>query len=75
MDAKLRKTPFSQVFIDNMDCFPPEQLEKIMSMEPKGAIAHTVKAKVGKILETSDSRTCGIAFFNSRNKSVDMASK
>lgn len=56
MEAQLRKTPFSQVFIDNMSCFPPEQLEKIMSMEPKGTTGHTRKAKFGKILEASDFR-------------------
>ena len=54
MGIKPRKTPFSQVFIDNMSCFPPEQLEKIISMEPKGTTGAYRESKFVKLLETGD---------------------
>jgi len=67
-NIKLRKTPFSQMFIDNMSCFPPEQLEKIMSMEPKGTTGNVGKAKFGKLLDTRDFRDSGVTLFKTRNK-------
>ncbi len=67
--VKLRKTPFSQVFIDNIDCYPKEQLEKILSMEPKSATGLGRKKKLGKLLDVSDFRDSRLVLFNDRNKS------
>ena len=67
-NVNIRKTPFSQMFIDNMSCFPPEQLEKILQMEPKGLSGHIKKARFGTLLETSDFRSNGLELFKARNK-------
>ena len=64
----MRRTPLTQVLLDNLECFTPEQIEKISSTEPLHRIGHKAKARFGKILETSDFKTSGITLFKTRNK-------
>ena len=64
----MRKTPLTQMFLDNLECFTPEQIEKISNMEPLHMIGRVPKARFGKILEVSDFKNSGIKLFKTRNK-------
>ena len=58
-----RKTPFSQMFLDNVSCFTPEQIEKISTMEPEQTIGYHKKSKFGLLAEATGFRKCRIELF------------
>lgn len=55
------------MLLDNLECFTPEQIEKICNTEPLHMIGHVPKSRFGKILEVSDFQTSGITLFKTRN--------
>jgi hypothetical protein len=64
----MRQTPLTDMFLSNLECFTPEQIEKISNTDPECRIGARQKSKSGKILDTSDFRTSGLTLFITRNK-------
>ncbi|KKN51745.1 hypothetical protein LCGC14_0619220 [marine sediment metagenome] len=58
----MRATPLSDMLINNLDCFTPEQLEKIFNTEPRRTHA---KARFGVMVDTdtNDYAQSGFEFF------------
>ena len=63
----MRTTPLSQMLLDNLACFPPEQLEKIMNMEPENLINNHQKAKYGVAIDNCDFHYNGTGLLKSRD--------
>ncbi len=61
----MRTTPLSDMLINNLDCFTPEQLEKIFNTEPDGFTAGHTKAIYGVAYDTdtNDYAQSGFEFF------------
>jgi hypothetical protein len=58
-----RQTPLTQMFLDNLVCFTPEQIEKISNTEPEHRIGAHKKCKFGVLAEATDFRSSGIGLF------------
>jgi len=60
-----RKTPLSNMLIENLHCFTPEQLEKILTTEPNGSLFNHAKCKFGAMVDTdaNDYAQSGFEFF------------
>jgi hypothetical protein len=56
------------MFLDNLVCFTPEQIEKISSMEPAHYLGRHAKCRFGVLAEATDFRENGIGLFKARNK-------
>ncbi len=68
MTDKQRQTPLTKMFLDNLQCFTPEQIEKISNMEPAHYIGRSAKCRFGVLAEATDFRGCEIVLFKTRNK-------
>lgn len=64
----MRTTPLTQIFLDNLVCFTPEQIEKISNMEPAHRIGANRKCRFGVLAESTDFRRGGGELFKTRNK-------
>jgi hypothetical protein len=63
----MRRTPLTQMLLDNLECFTPEQIEKVSTIEPTHKNSYRRKCGFGKILDMSDFQTSGIELFKTRN--------
>ncbi len=64
----MRQTPLTKMFLDNLQCFTPEQIEKISNMEPAHLVGRSAKYNFGVLAEATDFRNCEIVLFKTRNK-------
>jgi hypothetical protein len=55
----MRKIPPSRMLTENLHCFKPAEIEKILSMEPEGKFLAHKKSRFGKLLEAPDARKYG----------------
>lgn len=63
MNDHKRKTPLTQILLDNLICFTPEQIEKISTMQPAHCIGVHKKCNFGLLAESTDFRKSGIELF------------
>jgi hypothetical protein len=64
----MRQIPLTQIFLDNLVCFTPEQIEKISNMEPAHLIGRHAKCRFGVLAEATDFRSGGVVLYKARNK-------
>ena len=64
----MRKTPLSPMLLANIDCFPPDQLEKILNIDPEHTNGKRTKARFGLLAEVTDFRKGDVDLFKARNK-------
>jgi hypothetical protein len=64
----VRETPLTPILLANLDCFTPDQIEKISNTEPDGFTMNHKKARFGLLAEETGFRDSGMTLFKVRNK-------
>lgn len=49
--SEKRHTPLTDIFLENQECFTPEQIEKIKKTQPKGKLQAHAKCEFGAVVE------------------------